>query len=153
MKKKIISTFIILSLLAIAPSVMAEGCRLEYKFKPGQKWLCSFASKNESVFMGKKNVNQSKTVYEYVVSEGPKNGWVSLTARIQSGGSSGKGTMDLSKVVFTADIHSSGEVRNIKYIGSVSPDLGEDVAQLTPEMKKMLEQSYNTTRNQHKGLL
>lgn len=151
MKKKFIPTLIILSLLAITSSATAGDYKLEYKFKPGQKWLCSFASKNESSFMGQKNVNQSKNVYEYAVSKGPKDGWVSLTAQIQSDGSSEQGAMDLSKIVFTADIHSSGEIRNIQYTGSVAPDLGESAAQMTPEIIKMIEDSYKMIPEAYKN--
>jgi hypothetical protein len=94
--------------------------------------------------MGKKNTNQSKQIYEYSVSKGPKKGWVSLKARIKpQKGSSGAGQMDLSKLRFTADVHSSGEIRNIQYSGNVMPDLGDQSDQMTPQMKAMIAQSYN----------
>lgn len=143
MKNIAIVGLIVLSALAIATSSMAESCKLKYKFAPGQKWICILSSKNESSFMGKKNTNQSKHIYEYSVSKGPKKGWVSLKARIKpQKGSSGAGQMDLSKLRFTADVHSSGEIRNIQYSGNAMPDLGDNSDQMTPQMKEMIEQSY-----------
>jgi hypothetical protein len=143
MKNITIVGLIVLSALAIATSSIAQSCNLKYKFTPGQKWICIFSSKNESSFMGQKNINQSKHIYEYSVSKGPKKGWVNLKARIKpQKGSSGAGQMDLSKLSFTAEMHSSGEVRNIQHSGNVMPDLGGNSDQMTPQMKAMLEQSY-----------
>ena len=143
MKKIAIVGLMVLSALAIATSSMAQSCKLKYKLTPGQKWICVFSSKNESSFMGKKNINQSKHVYEYSVSNGSKKGWVKLKARIKpQKGSSAAGQMDLSKLRFTADVHSSGEIRNIQYSGNVMPDLGDNSAQMTPQMKEMIAQSY-----------
>ena len=143
MKKILVFSLMVVSILAIATVSMAASYRLKYKFAPGQKWICTFSSKNESSFMGKKNVNQSKHIYEYSVSKGPKKGWVKLTARIKpQKGASGAGQMDLSKLRFTADVHSSGEIRKIQYSGNVMPDLGENSDQLTPQMKAMMEQSF-----------
>ena len=143
MKKIAIVGLMVLSALAIATSSMAQSCKLKYKLTTGQKWICIFSSKNESSFMGKKNINQSKHVYEYSVSKGSKKGWVKLKARIKpQKGSSAAGQMDLSKLRFTADVHSSGEIRNIQYSGNVMPDLGDNIAQMTPQMKEMIAQSY-----------
>ena len=143
MKKIAIVGLMTLSVLAIATSSMAQSCKLKYKLSPGQKWICSFSSKNESSFMGKKNVNQSNNVYEYTVAKGSKKGWVKLKARIRpQKGASGAGQMDLSKLRFAADVHSSGEIRNIQYSGNVMPDFGDNSAQMTPQMKEMIAQSY-----------
>jgi hypothetical protein len=90
----------VLSSLAITTSSMAESCELKYKLIPGQKWICIFSSKNESSFMGKKNNNQSKHIYEYSVSKGPKKGWVSIKARIKPRkGGPAAGQMDLTKLL------------------------------------------------------
>jgi hypothetical protein len=70
MKNIAIVGLMVLSALAIATSSMAESCKLKYKLTTGQKWICIFSSKNESSFMGKKNINQSKQIYEYSVSKG-----------------------------------------------------------------------------------
>ena len=152
MKKIVVLSLMVVSILAIASVCMAASYRLKYKFAPGQKWICTFASKNESNFMGQKSVNQSKHIYEYSVSKGPKKGWVKLTARIKPPkGSSGAGQMDLSKLRFTADVHSSGEIRNIQYSGNVMPDMGGHSNQMTPQMKAMMEQSYKMIPEAYKN--
>ena len=145
------AVLIVASLFAATSPVLAGGCKLHYKLAPGQKWACNFASKNESNVMGQKNVNQSRMVYEYTVSKGPKQGWVTMTARIKSKGSRGPGEMDLSKLRFTADIHSSGEIRNINYTGTVMPDMGEEADQMSPQMKKMMEDSYKMIPEAYKN--
>ena len=72
--------------------------------------------------------------------QGPKKGWISLEARIISlGKASNKRQMDLSKIVYTADVHTSGEIRRIKYSGNIMPDLGENADQMTPQMKEMMQ--------------
>jgi hypothetical protein len=143
MKKIAIVGLIVLSALAMATSSRAESCTLKYKFTPGQKWICIFSSKNESSFMGKKNINQSKHVYEYSVSKGPKKGWVIMNARIKpQKGSPAAGQMDLSKLRF---------IRNIQYSGNVMPDLGDNSDQMTPQMKEMLAQSYKMIPEAYKN--
>jgi hypothetical protein len=67
---------------------------------------------------------------------------MSLSARIKSqGGSKESGGMDLSKLLFTADMHQSGELRNIQYSGSVMPPMDKDAGELPPGMEAMYEQS------------
>ena len=142
---------IVLALFAATNPALAAGCKLEYKLAPGQKWACDFVSKNESNVMGQKNINQSRMVYEYTVSKGPKQGWVTMTARIKPKGSGDQGQMDLSKLRFTADIHLSGEIRNIQYTGNVMPDLGEEANQMSPQMKKMMQDSYKMIPEAYKN--
>lgn len=149
MKKIASITLIIVSIVAVHTPVLAGGCKLTYKLTPGQKWTCSFATKNESHVMGQKNVNQSKMVYDYTVSKGPKKGWVTMTARIVSRGTEVQ--MDLSKLRFIADIHSSGEIRNIHYTGNVMPDMGENTDQMSPQMKKMMQDSYKMIPEAYKN--
>ncbi|MDX1778134.1 MAG: hypothetical protein R3339_04590, partial [Thermodesulfobacteriota bacterium] len=149
MKKSASVTLIIVLVFAGAVPVFAGGCKLTYKLAPGQKWTCSFASKNESNVMGQKNVSQSKMVYEYTVSKGPKAGWVTMTAQIISSGAGGQ--MDLSTLRFIADVHSSGEIRNIHYTGNVMPDMGANMDQMSPEMKKMMEDSYRMIPEAYKN--
>ena len=148
--KKIASAALIITFLCIANApVLVGGCTLIYKLAPGQKWICNFASKNESHVMDQKNVNQSKIVYEYTVAKGPQKGWVTMTARIIFKGTGGH--MDLSKLRFTADIHSSGEIRNVNYSGNVMPDMGDNMDQVSPEMKKMMQDSYKMIPEAYKN--
>lgn len=151
MKKFVPAALIVVLALTAGTSAMAGGCTLKYKLAPGQEWICNLASKNESGFMGQKNVSQSRQIYEYTVSKGPKKGWVTMTARIRSKGPEGQGQMDLSKLRFIADVHASGEIRNIQYTGNAMPDLGEAAAQMPPEMKKMMEDSYKMIPEAYKN--
>lgn len=129
-----------LLLLSAAVSVWGGGITLTYKFKPGQVWYCTQSNQSESTFMGQRSVNQGKSVIEYKVTKGPKTGWVTISGRIRSHSnpnSSGSG-MDLGKMKFSADVHSSGEVRNIKTSGN---PMEEQMKQVPPEMRAMYEQS------------
>lgn len=148
MKKNIIIILTIISLFTTAPAI-AGGCKLEYKLEPGQKWLCSFSSKNQSNVMGNDSTNVSKKVYAYTVSKGPKTGWVTMTARIQDSGD--QGGIDLSKLVFTAEVHTSGEIRNIQYSGDVMPDMGEDAGQIPAQMMEMMRESYKMIPEAYKN--
>jgi hypothetical protein len=141
MKRRIKIPLIIFAVLALPHLASADGCTLAYNLKPGQKWRCAFTSRSETTVMGQKNTNQSKQTYDYVVSKGPKNNWVTVTARIVTKGADAQSGMNLSKLVFTADVHTSGEIRNIQYSGDVMPTL-ENADQIPEEMKKMMQASY-----------
>ena len=152
MRRTVTAALIVLSVLATATASMASGWRLTYRLTPGQAWMCTLSSKNESSFMGKKNTNQSTNVYEYSVSDGPEKGWVTLTARIKPKSKpSGQSQMDLGKLRFTADVNESGRIRNIQYSGDAMPDLGKDADQMTPQMKAMLQQSYQMIPEAYKN--
>ena len=123
-------------------SALARSYQFQYKIAPGQVWVTTLSSQSESTFMGKKDVNRNKNTITYQVSKGPKKGWVALSARIQSQGkSSNSGQMDLSRIQFTADMHQSGETRNIQYSGSVMPPMEGEPGDLPPEMAAMVAQS------------
>ena len=76
----ILSTVVLMFLLFLP--VSAASHQLRYRLKPGQVWQTHISSQNETTFMGKKNVNRSKTLIEYRVSSGSKKGWISVTAQI-----------------------------------------------------------------------
>ena len=121
--------------------VFAGSQTLHYKLAPGQAWICTLSAQNESTFMGKKHVSRNKSVIEYRVSRGPRSGWVSLTARIKSESNQSGGQIDLSRILFKADMHRSGEIRNIQYSGSAVLPMGEGADKLPPEAAAALEQS------------
>ncbi len=121
--------------------VFAGSHTLHYKLTPGQVWICTLSAQNESTFMGKKNVSRSKSVIEYRVSRGPRSGWVSLTARIESQSNQSGGQIDPSRILFKADMHRSGEIRNIQYSGSAVLPMGGGANELPPEAAAALEQS------------
>ncbi|MGD8369123.1 MAG: hypothetical protein PVG78_15905, partial [Desulfobacterales bacterium] len=119
----------------------AGSARMAYGWAPGQVWTAALSSQSETAFMGKKDLHRSKTVIEYRVTKGPKNNWVSLAARIvsqQTPGAQGGGQMDLSGITFYADMHRSGELRNIRFEGSALPPGAED---MPAQMKAMMAES------------
>ncbi len=152
MKKFVLpSIFFILSLSLCSIST-AGGCKLTYKLKPGQKWMGYMSSQSESRFMEKDNVTRSKTRIEYTVLKGPKKNWVTLNARIVSMGKKA-GKIDLSRVVYSADVHQSGEIRNVNYTGDAMPDLGEQAAQMPPETLAMIKQSFKMVPDAWKNMV
>lgn len=138
--KKIAFTFMAaLGFLVFAAPAFAGGAMLQYKFEPGQTWLCTQSNQSESSFMGQKHVNRSKKVVEYTVSKGPKKGWVALSARILSQSvPEGGNPVDVSKMRFSANIHTSGELRNIKTSGN---PMAQSAGDMPPEMKAMMDES------------
>ena len=120
---------------------------LKYKLAPGQRWIAKMLSQSETTFMGNKNVTKTKTIIEYKVTKGPKKGWVSLLARIKSqkneAGENIADRMGLPGIKFMADMHSSGEIRNIHHEGSMQIPGGTNTDDLPPEMAAMMQQSAN----------
>lgn len=130
-------------LITMVPTVQAGSIQFQYKLAPDQVWIGTMSSQSETTFMGKKDINRTRSIIEYRISKGPKRGWVSLTAKIKSqkshSGQTGR-QMDLSKITFFADMHPSGDIRNIRHEGNPMPppDPG-----MPPEMKAMYAQSSN----------
>jgi len=137
MKRRLTAGAVILLMLVFAGSATAGGWRFAYRLKPGQEWIVTQAGQTETNVMGQKQVNRNKTVIGYKISAGPKKGWVRLTARILSAA----GGIDLKKMTFTGDMHTSGEIRNKQVTGSAAPQM-EGMEGMTPEMKAMMAQSY-----------
>jgi hypothetical protein len=140
--KHIVILLLSLGLLtAVENPASAESARLTYRLAPGQVWVATLSSQSETAFMGKKDLHRSKTIIEYRVTDGPKKNWVSLTARIvsqQTPGAEGGGQMDLSGITFRADMHQSGELRNIRHEGSALPPGAEN---MPDQMKAMMAES------------
>jgi hypothetical protein len=126
---------------------LAGPIGLKYNLVPGQKWVAKMLSQSETTFLGNKNVTKTKTIIEYEVTKGPKRGWVSLGARITSqkneGGESIADRIGLTRIVFRADMHSSGEIRNIRYEGGGPIARGSNREDLPPEVAAMMQQSAN----------
>lgn len=137
MKRRWATGAAILLVLVFAGTATAGGRQFSYRLKPGQAWIVTHAGQTETNVMGQKQVNRNKTVIGYKVSAGPKKGWVRVTAKILSAA----GGMDLKKMTFTGDMHTSGEIRNKKVTGSAAPQM-DGMEGMTPEMKAMMEQSY-----------
>jgi hypothetical protein len=135
--KRVTKWFLGVAMMAV--SLSGAEISLAYKLKSGQTWRCEQATVSQSEYMGQKSVSKSRSVIEYRTAKGPKSGWVSVTGRILSQSQpEGGSPMEWSKVTFTADIHRSGETRNIHSAGSPMP---EPQGGLPPEMKAMYAQS------------
>ncbi len=138
-KTTVLVAVTVMVLMAVMPA-QAGGWRFAYKLSPGQEWTMTMASQNKSTVMGKENINRSRNRIRYRVKKHPKNGWVTLSANIFTGGNASPG-MDLSRMTFTADMHASGEIRHIRVTGSPAPPMTGSEG-MTPQMKAMMAQSY-----------
>jgi hypothetical protein len=140
MKRLIFFVLITFAIGLCCRDAAAESQRLHYRMAPGQIWVAVMSTQNEFTFMGSEEVNRSKTIFEYKVTEGPKSGWISLTGNIIAMSSDQDGgQMDMSSLSFSADMHESGELRNISYEGSVLPPMQGDAEELPPELAAMYE--------------
>jgi len=139
--KRLIYFLLIATALGFCCTVAtAESQRLHYKMAPGQTWVAVMSTQNEFTFMGNKDVSRNKITFEYRVSKGPKSGWVSLTGKITSMSSDEGGEqMDMSKLSFFAEMHSSGVLRNISYEGSILPPMEAEAGEMSPEFATMYE--------------
>jgi hypothetical protein len=111
---------------------------------PNQNWKATVASQHEYPFMDEKKVSRLKRVIEYRVSKGPKAGWVTLSARILSSVPQ-KGQMDFSLMKFGADMHRTGEIRNIITSGAKEMAAQLKTEDQPPGLTAMLEESYRMT--------
>jgi hypothetical protein len=140
--KKIQYIFITLTIsLFLTGYAFAESCRLKYRFTPGQKWLCTMSNQSEGSISKKKKKNRSKTIIEYHIKKSNKKGWVILEGKILSTGRK-RSRIDLSKITYAADVHKSGEIRNIRYSGDYMPDFGDKASQIPEATMKMMRQSF-----------
>lgn len=124
-------------------AVAADSCRLVYKMKPGQVWQADVANQYKSAAaMGGEFVNQSSYTVRYKVTAGDRKGWVKIEGRIvKHSAQSEGGGVDYTKLVYTADMHFSGELRNIRHSGSAIPPLPEEqLASLPPQYADMMRQ-------------
>lgn len=146
MKRILLIAGVVLALAS--PAVFAAPFSFVYKLKPGKKYVTTMSSQTETNFMDKKSVSRSRTVIEYKIAAGKKKDWVSVIARIRSQkDESGQDTgqaMGIYQVTYSADMHSSGEIRNIKYTGAkLSPEMEEQIKTLPPETATLVRQSAN----------
>ena len=143
-KRKILK--IVLLVLFIAMPLFAGGITLQYKLKPGQKWVCTLVSKNETNTMGQKSVNSQRTTIVYKVLKGKKKDWVLLKAQIKASAKDKESGMDMSRMHFSADMHKSGELRHIKVSGNPmqlpSSDMPQEMKQMMAQQGEMIGEMY-----------
>ena len=116
------STTILLSFIILCSLAFAGGHKFRYKLKPGDKWVAQEVSQVKTEVMGTKSVTRTKRTVKYRVKKGPKKGWVTITAEVtsqtnQTDRQPANKQNALAGMVFKADMHWSGEVRNYSYSG------------------------------------
>lgn len=140
--KRIVPLTLVLVLILVAPSLVAAGgVRLRYKFAPGQRWECTRKSHMEFEVMGEKQVQRQKHTILYTVSKGKKEGWVHLTARyVDPPPKTPENQYALGQydLIFSADIHTSGDTRNIQVEGAKETNSDSSIP---PQMKAAMEQT------------
>jgi len=131
------------ALLWAGVAAAADSCWLVYKLMPGQVWQADVASQfKSSSAMGGEFTNQNSFTVRYKVTAGEKKGWVRIEGRIVKHSAQSEGGLDYSKITYTADMHSSGELRNIKHSGSAMPPIPEEqLAAMPPEYADMARKS------------
>lgn len=127
--------------LTLTPSlVVAGGIRLRYGFAPGQKWECSRKTQMNFEYMGTTPVERQKDTILYTVSKGPKKNWVHLTARYINPPPrtpENQYTLGRYDLIFSADLHTSGNTRNIQVQGA---DKASNDPSIPPQQKKFIVQ-------------
>jgi len=134
--------FLSVTCILISAPAYAGSHVFFYKITPDQVWKANISSRNESNFMGQKNVTRTKNFIEYKVLKGPRPGWVTLSARIETPSQTAGGLMDPKQMRFQADMHKSGELRDIKASGADRKPDQLNEADLPPEMAAMYKQSF-----------
>lgn len=134
----------LLALLWAGAACAADSCRLIYKMQPGQVWQADVASQFKSTAaMGGESTNQSSFTVRYRITKGERKGWVKIEGRIVKHSAQVEGGgVDYSKLIYTADMHSSGELRDIQHSGSAMPSISEEqLAAMPPQYADMMRQS------------
>ena len=112
--------------------------------KPDQAWQSDVISQFKlTAAMGGESTNQSSYTVRYRITAGERKGWVKIEGRIvKHSAQSEGGGVDYSKLTYTADMHSSGELRNIKHSGSAMPPIPEEqLAAMPAQYADMMRQS------------
>lgn len=134
--------FLIAVSMLISTPAYAGSHAFVYKLSPGQVWKAVSDSQSRSEFMGRKDVTRTRNVIEYKVLKGPRPGWVTLSARIVSSSQKTGGPMDPSLMRFQADMHKSGEIRNIRTTGGDRMSAQMNGQDLPHETAAMFKQSF-----------
>ncbi len=120
--KKFHTIVLVLCFAMYALPAQGADYKFRYNLKPGQTWVVTDTTQVVSEAMGVKSTTRTKRTVKYDVKKGPKSGWVTLSAAVTSLSSktddSPASNQDVLKgMVFKADVHVSGEVRNYSFSG------------------------------------
>lgn len=141
--------FMLVALMPAPASVMAaDSCRLLYGWKPGQTWKAEIMNiYDSSAAQGESQKNRSLITYR--ISKGDRAGWVHVKARIRN--RQMQGGMDISRILYEAEVHSSGQLRNVHYTGSLMPEeQARQMQQMPEQMQQMMRRSYDMTADMMK---
>jgi len=117
----------------------ADSCRLAYKMSPDQIWVTEVVSQFKSTAAGAEAMPPTRYSVRYRVQKGGKPGWVRLQAKFISHSAHVEGGPDYTKLTYTADMHTSGELRNISHSGSAMPQLPkEQLDAMPPQFAAMM---------------
>lgn len=130
--------------LAPVPLFAADSCRLAYGWKPGQTWKGEVMNIYDSSAQGREANQKNRSQITYRISKGDRAGWVHVKARIRN--RQMQGGMDISRVLYEAEVHSSGQLRNVHYTGSLMPEeQARQMQQMPEQMQAMMRKSYDMT--------
>lgn len=142
MRRLLIFTTLLLGLAWAGSAMAADSCSLAYKLAPGQVWLSEVVSQFKSTDADSDAMPATRYAVRYRVLKGDKPGWVKLEAKIVSHSAQGQGGIDYTKLTYTADMHSSGELRRIAHTGSAMPPMPEEqLKSMPPQYAAMMRQS------------
>ena len=106
-------------LLSLSSSAWAASYLLSYALKPGDQWTATIQSQTEIRSPDKKEFIRSKTLIEYRVLQGIDPAWFMVAARVRSRtdytGRSPQTDINLYQTLFQAEMHLSGDLRNVAY--------------------------------------
>jgi hypothetical protein len=140
---------VLMALTAVAlptTGLAADSCTLAYGWKAGQAWQVELLSQTESSYMGNPSVQKNRQQISYRIKKSTKAGWVHVEARIRNKQMVAEGGMDISRLLYEADMHQSGQLKNVKYTGSLMPNddagpMAEMMAQSYDMMAKAMQQA------------
>lgn len=140
-------TSLVMLLWSASPAI-SGAVKLRYGFAPGQQWECTRMSRMTFMVMGQKQTQQQRHTLLYAVSKGPKKNWVSLTARYinpPAKTDANKYALGQYDFTFTADFHTSGDIRNVAVAGvdkvMLDPSLGSQEKSALLQSNKILAES------------
>jgi|AMFO01.1.fsa_nt_gi hypothetical protein len=145
MNRLTIACALILTLSGANVAAAADSCRLAYQMQPGQVWVATVVSQNKSSAMGQESTQTNRFSIRYRVLKGDRPGWVRLQAKIIKHSAQRQGGIDYSKLTFSADMHRTGELRNMRHTGSAMPPIPEEqLRSMPPQYAEMMRQSGET---------
>ncbi|HKI61267.1 MAG TPA: hypothetical protein VKA31_03145 [Mariprofundaceae bacterium] len=142
MKYILLSLGWILSATIACSAGAAGSCQMSYKVQPGQIWVSEVTSQFKSTAAEAEAMPPTRFSVRYRILKGDRRGWVKVEAKFIAHSAQVEGGPDYTKLTYTADMHRSGELRNVAHTGSAMPPLPkEQMDALPPQYAAMMAQS------------